>query len=84
MSSLFNSQLISSFLSLSYLGPETIMPLASILAAALGFLLLAWRYIITFIKKVFRKITGKESADPTPEGAYVDAVEEAQEEIGRL
>jgi hypothetical protein len=38
-----------------YLGPDTIMPLASILAAVAGFLLLFWRYIVNFIKKIFRR-----------------------------
>jgi hypothetical protein len=31
---------------LLYLGPETIMPLASILAAVLGFLLIFWRMML--------------------------------------
>lgn len=40
---------------LFYLGPETIMPLASILAAIVGFLLIFWRAIVKGIKKVFGK-----------------------------
>jgi hypothetical protein len=40
---------------LFYLGPETIMPLASILAAVVGFLLIFWRAILTRIKKLFGK-----------------------------
>ncbi len=36
-----------------YLGPETIMPFASILAAIVGVLLLVWRYLVSFSKKVF-------------------------------
>jgi hypothetical protein len=39
---------------LFYLGPETIMPLASILATILGFLLIFWRVIIRFIKRMLR------------------------------
>lgn len=39
---------------LFYLGPETIMPLASILATILGFLLIFWRAIIRFIKRLLR------------------------------
>lgn len=40
---------------LFYLGPETIMPLASILAAVVGFLLIFWRAIVNFIKKLIGK-----------------------------
>jgi len=40
---------------LFYLGPESIMPLASILAAVIGFILIFWRSIIKIIKKVFGK-----------------------------
>ena len=43
-----------------YLGPETIMPLASVLAAVIGVLLIAWRYVLAFFKKVF-KIGGVET-----------------------
>jgi hypothetical protein len=51
------------FLSLTggllYMGPETIMPLASILAAIVGILLIFWRYISGFFRRMFRTITGK-------------------------
>ena len=39
-----------------YLGPETIMPLASILATIIGAILLFWRFIVAGIKKGFRFI----------------------------
>jgi hypothetical protein len=48
-------------LGLLYLGPETMMPLVSLLAALLGIILIFWRYIFSFIKKIFR-IKGKPSA----------------------
>jgi hypothetical protein len=38
-----------------YLGPDSIMPLASILAAVIGFFLLFWRIIINFMKKMFHR-----------------------------
>jgi len=41
-----------------YLGPETIMPLASILAAIAGFFLIFWRYIARIAKTIYRKIRG--------------------------
>lgn len=39
-------------LMLLYLGPETIMPLTSILAAIIGFLLIFWRILIKPFKKI--------------------------------
>jgi hypothetical protein len=41
-----------------YLGPETLMPLASILAAIAGFFLMFWRLIFKFVKKMVRKLRG--------------------------
>ncbi len=41
-----------------YLGPETVMPIASILASILGFFLLFWRLIVKVFKKIIRKIRG--------------------------
>jgi hypothetical protein len=59
-----------------YLGPETIMPLASILAAALGLILIFWRSIKKFLMKMFKR-GGQE--DPADEGeALVDP--DAQED----
>lgn len=42
----------------AYLGPETVMPLASILAGIVGFLLVFWRFIVKNIKKAIRKMRG--------------------------
>lgn len=39
-----------------YFGPEVVLPLASFLAAAAGVILMFWRQIISFIRKVFRFI----------------------------
>jgi len=41
-----------------YLGPETLMPLASVLAAIAGFFLMFWRVIVKFVKNVYRKVRG--------------------------
>ena len=41
-----------------YLGPDTLMPLASILAAIAGFFLMFWRVIFKFVKKTYRKMRG--------------------------
>ena len=37
-----------------YLGPETVMPLTSALAAVLGVLLIFWRSMVGFFKRLFR------------------------------
>ncbi|MBI4761655.1 MAG: hypothetical protein ACOYYF_18385 [Chloroflexota bacterium] len=59
-----------------YLGPETLMPLASILAAIAGFFLLFWRLIVKFAKTLYRKVRGLPDEVP-PE--VEDSAEEEQE-----
>ena len=41
---------------LGYIGPETMLPLASILAAGVGVILMFWRYIIQLIRRIFGAI----------------------------
>ena len=48
---------------LLYLGPETLMPVASILAAIIGVVLIFWRFIVGRI----RKILGLGKNPDTPE-----------------
>lgn len=64
---------------LLYLGPDTIMPIASAIAAIIGILLIFWRAIFSRAKKLIRigisKITGK----PIVEPEYVDAGSEYQD-----
>ena len=36
-----------------YIGPETMLPLASILAAGAGVLLMFWRYIVQGLRRIF-------------------------------
>ena len=70
---------LENWLVLLYLGPETIMPLASILAAVLGFVLIFWRWIVNFIKKIFRRSKGEEieaQAETTEPEIYVDPLDE--------
>ncbi len=61
-----------------YLGPETLMPLASILAAIAGFFLLFWRIIVKFVKTLYRKVRGLPDEVP-PEVDLDDPTEEEQE-----
>jgi hypothetical protein len=63
---------------LLYLGPETLMPLASILAAIVGFFLMFWRLIAKFFKKIYRKIRGLPT-DVPPDVDLEDTFDEEQE-----
>lgn len=63
---------------LGYLGPETLMPLASVLAAIAGFFLMFWRLIFKFVKNTYRKLRGLPVELP-PDVDVEDAVEEPAE-----
>lgn len=41
------------FIMLGYIGPETMLPAASALAAITGVVMMGWRYILGLIKKGF-------------------------------
>ncbi len=61
-----------------YLGPETLMPLASILAAIAGFFLIFWRLIVKMVKTAYRKIRGLPDEVP-PDMDVEDPTEEEQD-----
>lgn len=69
---------------LLYLGPDSILPLASILAAVAGFFLIFWRYIQKFIKKFVRWILRKPAETPPaemPEPAPLTGESEPKDQI---
>lgn len=41
---------------LMYFGPETIMPITSVLAAAVGVVLIFWRHVTLTIRSGFRRL----------------------------
>ena len=41
---------------LLYLGPETMMPLGSFLAASIGILLVFWRHVVTLVSSSFNRV----------------------------
>jgi hypothetical protein len=43
-----------------YVGPETILPLTSALAAIVGFLLIVWRHVLALFGKAWRLIARKQ------------------------
>ena len=61
-----------------YLGPETLMPLASILAAIAGFFLIFWRLIVKFFRTMYRKMRGLPDEVP-PDMDMEDPMEEEQD-----
>ena len=69
---------------LGYLGPETIMPLASAIAAVLGFLLMFGRTILTKGKKLYARMTGKSDTLAAQEAVIIDTADEMQDETPRL
>ena len=68
----FNFSLAS--IALLYLGPDSIMPLASVIAAILGVILIFWRFILSSIKKGFRFIRRKFNKDVEEELVLIDPV----------
>jgi hypothetical protein len=65
---------------LLYLGPETVMPLASILGVVVGFLLIFWRLLLKPFKKIAR-FGRDQGSEPSPRDAsstelYNDTQEE--------
>ncbi len=49
-----------------YLGPETLVPVASALAAIGGFLLMTWRRVVGVFRGAVRLVTGRPAEEPTP------------------
>ena len=47
-----------------YFGPETIMPITSVLAAAVGMTLIFWRHITTTVRSGFRRLFIRKQAFP--------------------
>lgn len=49
------------FLILGYITPDTLLPITSVLAAAVGALLIFWNYIVALAKRVIRFLRRRES-----------------------
>ena len=64
---------------LLYLGPETIMPLASILGAAVGFLLIFWRLLLKPFKKVFGFLNNEDAEPSAANPSATDLQSDPQE-----
>lgn len=42
-----------------YIGPDTLMPIASVFAAVAGFVLMFWRRLVGMVKLVVQRLTGR-------------------------
>ena len=42
-----------------YIGPDSLMPIASAFAAIAGFLLMFWRRVVGMVKFLFHRLTGR-------------------------
>lgn len=49
---------------LAYVGPEAALPLLSVLAAIGGALLVGWRFVASFFRRIWRLMTGRGAAAP--------------------
>jgi hypothetical protein len=63
---------------LAYIGPETIMPATSIIAAALGLALAFGRGLLSPVFACWRKLCGKPGPAPTPEASAGEPAAPAQ------
>ena len=64
---------------LLYLGPETIMPLASILGAVVGFLLIFWRLLLKPFKKAFGFLNNENREPSTANPSAAELQSDTQE-----
>jgi hypothetical protein len=64
-----------------YLGPETILPLASAAAAVVGVVLIFWRHIVSSVKKLVRKIRGQPIGGPADALVDPDAQPDDMEHV---
>jgi hypothetical protein len=44
-----------------YIGPDTLMPVASVFAAVAGFVLMFWRRLVGAVKLLVQRLTGRAS-----------------------
>jgi hypothetical protein len=63
---------------LSYVGPETILPLASFFAAIVGALLVCWRYVLSAMSRMFSMVTGRKK---TVDTITTDATAQQDEKV---
>lgn len=67
----------------AYVGPDQVMPLASILATVLGFLLIFWTKVLTLLRKI-AALFKRSGAQPSPQPAPTESEQAAKEPPEKL
>jgi hypothetical protein len=44
-----------------YIGPDALMPIASVIAAIAGFVLMFWRRLVNAVRLIAQRLTGRTS-----------------------
>jgi hypothetical protein len=44
---------------LAYIGPETVLPLASVIGAIVGLALMVWQRVVAFVSGAYARLFGK-------------------------
>jgi hypothetical protein len=44
---------------LAYIGPETILPVASVIGAIVGIVLMIWQRVVSFVSGAYARLSGK-------------------------
>jgi hypothetical protein len=68
---MFNTLL--AYIGFAYIGPETMLPLASAFAAIVGAVLVCWRWIVSFFIKGYGFVFGRSNEAKSEELPHEDA-----------
>jgi hypothetical protein len=49
---------------LAYIGPETVLPLASVIGAIVGVLLMIWQRVVSFVSGAYARLFRKSASAP--------------------
>jgi hypothetical protein len=44
---------------LAYIGPETVLPIASVIGAIVGVVLMIWQRVVSFVSGTYARLSGK-------------------------
>ena len=44
---------------LAYIGPETVLPIASVIGAIVGVVLMIWQRVVSFVSGAYARLSGK-------------------------
>jgi len=58
-----NIHVLAPTIVLGYLGPQTVLPVASAVAAVIGFVLIFWRFLTGLVRKFFKFLFRRHDRD---------------------